>query len=164
MAEVTKLVTFKNVVPITSWITYSKAAQNDEIVVPENGVSDIVITTNGTGETWIYKNVDIAEAIASQGKGSIKFGSEADAQLFAIGGYVWNTTQGEIVLVRPVESDGVTVPMTRGLFGTKVTTWTQNDHCLLLKSVVLTSQQIGSGLGKYCPMPDIAIGQELIGE
>lgn len=164
MAEVTKLKTFKNVVPITSWVTYSKAAQNDEVTVPEYGVSDISISTNGAEETWIYKTVDIDAAITAQDKGYITFGSEADAELFAVGGYVWNVTQGEIVLARPVAADGVTVPMSRGLFGTQVTTWTQNDHCLLLKVIVLTSQQVGPGLGKYCPMPDIGIGQDLIGE
>ena len=163
MAEVTKLKTFLNVVPITSWLTYTKAAQNDEVVVPEHGVSSIAVSTNGAEETWIYKTVDIATAIAAQDKGYITFGSEADAELFAVGGYVWNVTQGEIVLVRPVAADGVTVPMSRGLFGTPITTWTQNDNCLLMKVIVLTSQQVGPGLGEYTPMPDIGIGQDFVG-
>lgn len=162
MAEVTKLKTFKNVVPITSWLTFTKAAQNDEVVVPEYGVSDAVLTVNGGQESWTFKTVSIANAITSQDKGKVVFGNAEDAALFAKGGYVWNVTQGEIALVRPVASDGVTVPMSRGLFGTSVTTWTQNDSCILLKVLVLTSGSTGKGLGKYCPMPDIGIGQELI--
>lgn len=162
MAEVTKLKTFKNVIPITSWLTFTKAAQNNEVVVPEHGVSDAVLTVNGGQESWTFKTVTITTAITSQDNGKVVFGDDDDAALFENGGYVWNVTQGEIVLVRPVASDDVTVPMSRGLFGTPITTWAQNDSCILLKVLVLTSNATGRGLGKYCPMPDIGIGQELI--
>lgn len=160
MAEVTKLKTFKNVVPITTWVTYVKASTEDELVVPEYGVSDAVLTTNGQPEGWMFKEVSIASAITSQDKGVIKFGG-ADATLFANGGYVWNITQDEVVLIRSVGEDG-SVSMSRGLFGTPVTTWAQNDECLLLRVLVLASANTGKGIGKYCPMPDIGIGQDLI--
>lgn len=159
MAEVTLTKTFKNIPVVSNWVTFTKAAADDTLVVPEYGVSSANITVNGVEETIEYGTHTLTAAPTAQADGVLTLAT-ADATALSVGGYVWNVTKGEIVLVRDVV--GTNVYVSRGLFGTGKATWAISDVCILLRVLTLASTSVGKGLGEYTPMPDIGIGQDLL--
>lgn len=158
MAEATNIKTFKNIPVVSNWITFTKATADDTLTVPEYGVSSAKLMVNGAEETIEYGTHTLTGAPTAQDDNSLTLVA-ADATALSVGGYVWNVTNGEIVLVRDV--DGTKVYVSRALFGTDKETWEDDDVCLLLRVIVLAGASVGKGIGEYVPMPDIGIGQDL---
>ena len=134
--------TFKNVVPISTFVSYVKHHSNEEIVFDwVNGVTNIKLSTNGTPESYKYKPLVIQTQPVSQDDWSITFDSEYDASILTYfnraHGYVWNVTKNEIVRVRSADTTSGYCSLVRGLLGTNKSTWSMSDVILLLNVIVL---------------------------
>jgi len=134
--------TFKDVVPISSFVSYVKHHSNDEIVFDwYNGVTNIKLSTNGVPETFKYKSLVIQSEPISQDDWSITLHTEYDASLLSYfsnaHGYVWNVTRNEVARVRSADTTSGRVSIVRGLLGTNKSEWGMSDVLLLLNVIVL---------------------------
>lgn len=142
MTEVTKRTTFKDVVPISSFITYVKHQSNDEIILNWfNGVTNIRLATNGHPESVSYKSLVIQTGIKSQSDKHIELDDTLDAEILyyfnKAHGYVWNETKNEVVRARVTNTENGYVSLDRGLFGTKYAIWEASDVLLFLNVLTL---------------------------
>lgn len=134
--------TFKDVVPISSYISYVKHHSNDEIICDwVNGVTNIKLSTDGTPESYKYKSLVIQVMPVAQDRWSIHLDSEYDASILYYAhtahGYVWNVTKNEIVKVRDCNTSTGTISLVRGLFGTNMSEWEMSDVVSFLNVIVL---------------------------
>lgn len=134
--------TFKDVAPISSFISYVKHHSNDEIICDwVNGVTSVKLCTNGESENVGYKSLVIQTEPIAQDEWGITFDHEYEANilnyLHDAHGYVWNVTRNEVVRARSADLVSGKVSLVRHLFNTNMSTWGRSDVLLFLNVIVL---------------------------
>lgn len=134
--------TFKDVVPISSFISYVKHHSYDEIICDwVNGVTSVKLCTNGEPEDIGYKALVIQTEPIAQDEWGITFDHEYEANilhyLHEAHGYVWNVTRNEVVRARSADLESGKVSLVRHLFNTNMSTWGRSDVLLFLNVIVL---------------------------
>lgn len=136
----------------------TKAAQNDDVIIPDPGALVLgAIQADGTAETITYNTIQAA-AVGAVGATSLAYDT-ATANLRTAGGYyIKNTLTGEIIYVKidsaPGGTSGTISELVRGALGTTEATIADDTPLIVLNSLNLGGTVAGPVDIIYMPLPN----------
>ena len=164
MASAITEATFANVGEVTQYISGTKAATSDWIVLDSAfpGTIDlhgVHFPTDNTLEalTWTYATIVVAAAVADTTTQSVTYDG-ATANMRTSGGYyVLNDTTKEVMWVEVdsgYDSTSGTLTVQRGALGSTAVAVGNNDVLHVLNCIVITnSTAAGDFIAKFTPLP-----------